>query len=255
MGLFSSVAKGFKDAVEFSTGKTTLDTLGGGDFTSLIPGLGDAQAAAKQNAANIAAAREAMAFSERMSSTAYQRAMADMRKAGLNSTLAYMQGGASAPQGTTPTINSETKTGLADFALKSATGIGGLATAKQQADTQQASAESSIQLNQSSAAKQLQEVAESKTRQGKIQAETSRIRRFGPRDEAQAKLEKRATDAADSIIERLSSGAKSFKEGQQNKKSIFERLYDQATFKPTRSATPAAVKQRYAPSGYKGPTK
>lgn len=58
----------------------------------------------RTNAMNKALAEKQMRFQERMSSTAYQRGMADMKKAGLNPMLAYSQGGASAPTGTMATM-------------------------------------------------------------------------------------------------------------------------------------------------------
>lgn len=80
--------------------------------------LGGAQSAAsyigqkKTNEMQQGAAREQMAFQERMSSSAYQRAMDDMRKAGLNPILAGKLGGASSPGGAMPIFHSELGAGV-----------------------------------------------------------------------------------------------------------------------------------------------
>lgn len=74
---------------------------------NIFGGMMSQQGQASANQANINLAREQMQFQERMSNTAYQRAMADMRAAGLNPILAYQKGGASTPGGSLPNMANE----------------------------------------------------------------------------------------------------------------------------------------------------
>ncbi len=70
-----------------------------------IGGLLSSRGARKRNQQQIALAREQMAFQERMSSTAHQREVKDLRAAGLNPILSATGGrGASSPGGAMPRV-------------------------------------------------------------------------------------------------------------------------------------------------------
>ena len=69
-----------------------------------ISAVGSFLGGERANRSQTALAREQMAFQERMSSTAHQRAVKDLRAAGLNPILSARYGGASTPPGAMPTI-------------------------------------------------------------------------------------------------------------------------------------------------------
>lgn len=82
--------------------------LAGWSAGSAIGGGFDNSKDQKQaNQMNKDIAWDQMRFQERMSNTAYQRAMDDMKTAGLNPMLAFQQGGASTPQGAGATMQSK----------------------------------------------------------------------------------------------------------------------------------------------------
>jgi hypothetical protein len=81
------------------------------------------------NKAGQAAARQQQDFQERMSNSAYQRAVSDMRKAGINPILAYKQGGAGTPSGA---MYQPGNIGLAGAQAAAATGQAMLSSAQKE---------------------------------------------------------------------------------------------------------------------------
>lgn len=84
-----------------------FDWLGGA-----LAGLGSYYGQASANRVNRDIARDQMAFQERMSNTSWQRAVADMRAAGINPMLAVSQGGASSPPGAQTRVESALDKGI-----------------------------------------------------------------------------------------------------------------------------------------------
>lgn len=106
-----------KNSMLMQMGYNTLGAIQQGVYNHI-----EQQTAMKFNSAEAAKNR---AWQEQMSNSAYQRAVEDMRKAGINPILAYTQGGASTPAGAQGTIGSASM-GMASSSALGASALPGI---------------------------------------------------------------------------------------------------------------------------------
>lgn len=129
-----------------------MDPLIGASLISAGAGLvgahWSAQGAQDQNRANLEAARMQMKFQERMSNTAVQRRVADLKLAGLNPMLGYM-GAASSPEGAMPRMEN---VGAAKTQGFSAASMAALAITRQHAEIANINADTKNKLSSAGAA-------------------------------------------------------------------------------------------------------
>lgn len=124
--------------------------LGGPVGGAIGSGLGGFLEQGMANDFNSAQASANRDFQASMSGTAYQRAMADMRAAGLNPMLAYSQGGASVPTGATASYAAVPDASSSVAALSSQ--VSSAASAKQ-ADVAETQVKSNVALQKEQARK------------------------------------------------------------------------------------------------------
>lgn len=120
MGMFSGILDTVSSVVKpITSAISPIAPLLGG----LAGAAGSYLGTTSANQANIAQTREQMDFQKEMSDTAYQRAVKDMKAAGLSPMLAYSQGGASTPQGAAARVDNALGNAVNSASASTQTGI------------------------------------------------------------------------------------------------------------------------------------
>lgn len=220
MGLFSSigniasaVANPMGSAVGLGTTDIGMDMLTGG-------AVSNAKSVAETNQSQMALAQKQMDFQERMSNTAYERAMNDMRKSGLNPMLAFDKGGASTPSGAMATLTAPRKGDIGAGLANTAKEALGMSASLQNTHSQTQLNKANAQVADVSAEKltanakeseantqytqQLKQKAKADTERAKQEAKRSR--QDVERDEARRGIDKKLAPV-DAIIERIGNAA------------------------------------------------